>query len=54
MGVQSAGQELVFHGPGAAHAPVSSGHFLDHGLLDAIDGAEALQVLREEGFEALQ
>jgi hypothetical protein len=53
LGVQAASQELVFHGPGAAHPPVSSGHFLDHGLLNAIGGAEALQVLREEGFEAL-
>jgi hypothetical protein len=28
-------------------------HFLNQGFFDAIDGAEPLQVLREEGVEAL-
>ena len=47
------GEDLGFHGPGAAHAPVGGDHFLDHGLLDAIGGGEAIEVLREEKFEAI-
>ena len=51
------GGQLVFEkdaldGPGATHAPVGSGHFLDHAAFDVIDGAEALQVLREDVFKA--
>jgi len=46
--------ELGLHGPGAAHAPVRRGHFLNHGLLDAIDGSESLQVLVDEDFKAFQ
>jgi len=54
LGAHSGSQELVFYGPGAAHPPVSSGHLLDHGLLDAVDWTESLQVLVEKGFKALQ
>jgi hypothetical protein len=54
LGIESVGKELVLHGPGAAHAPVGGGHFLDHGLLDAIDRAESLEVLGEELLKALQ
>jgi hypothetical protein len=51
---EAAGHKLGFHGPGAAHAPVRGHHFLNQGFFDAIDGAEPIQVLREEGLEALQ
>jgi hypothetical protein len=53
VGGEAAGQELGFHGPGAAHAPVRGHHFLNQGFFDAIDGAEPIQVLRKEGLEAL-
>jgi hypothetical protein len=45
--------EAGFDGPGAAHAPEGGGHFLDDAELDAVDGAEALDVLVEEGVEVL-
>jgi hypothetical protein len=54
VSVQPFGEELVFDGPGTAHTPVRGGHFLDHALLDAIDGDESLQMFPEYGFKALQ
>ena len=40
-------------GPGAAHAPIGGGHFLDHAEFDSIAGSEALDVLGQEVFKAL-
>jgi hypothetical protein len=40
-----------FDGPGAMQAPVAGGHVLDHGELDAIEVAEALEVLVDEAVE---
>ena len=44
-------KDAGFKGPGAAHAPVGSGHFLDETELEAIFGLEAVEVLGKEGFE---
>ena len=52
-GVQFLGEEGIFDGPGAAEAPVGSGHLLDHAELDAIERAEAFEVFGEERVEAL-
>ena len=53
LGVEFLREEGVFDGPGAAEAPVGSGHLLDHAELDAIERAEAFEVFGEEGVEAL-
>ena len=45
--------QAILDGPGAAHAPVRGGHFLDHTELDAIEGAEAVGVLGHEVVERL-
>jgi hypothetical protein len=42
-----------FERPGAALAPVSGAHFLDHAELDFAGGAEAVDVLLEENREVL-
>ena len=44
---------MGFEGPGAAETPERSHHFLNEAELDAIGGLEALEVLGEDGFEAL-
>ena len=44
-------KDAGFEGPGAAHAPVGSRHFLDETELEGIGGLEAFEVLGEEGFE---
>ncbi len=44
-------KDAGFEGPGAAHAPVGSRHFLDETELEAIGGLEAVEVLGEEGIE---
>jgi hypothetical protein len=54
LGLHPGSHHLGFHGPGTAHSPPGGGHLLDHGLLDAIDGCEALHVLVEECVKALQ
>jgi len=46
-------EKAVLDGPEAAQAPVGGGHFLDHAELDAIQGAEMFDVLREEILEGL-
>ena len=43
--------DAELEGPGAAHAPVGSGHFLDETELEGIGGLEAVAVVGEEGFE---
>ena len=44
-------EKAVLDGPEAAQSPVGGGHFLDHAELDAIQGAEMFDVLREERLE---
>jgi hypothetical protein len=56
-GVGLEGHLLIEHAgferPGAALAPVSGAHFLDHAELDFAGGAEAVDVLLEENREVL-
>jgi hypothetical protein len=40
--------EAILDGPGAAHAPIGRGHFLNHAELDAIGGGEAPGMLGHE------
>jgi hypothetical protein len=42
-----------FDGPGAALAPVSGAHLLDHAELDPVGRAEAVDVLLQENQEVL-
>jgi hypothetical protein len=42
-----------FDGPGAALAPVSGGHFLDHADLDFVGGLKEVGVLLHEDQEVL-
>jgi hypothetical protein len=42
-----------FDGPGAALAPVSGAHFLDHADLDFVGGLKAVDVLLQENQEVL-
>jgi hypothetical protein len=46
-------EQAGFDGPGAALAPVSGAHFLDHAELDFVGGLEAVDVLLEENQEVL-
>ena len=43
--------EAILDGPSAAHAPIGSGHFLDHAELDAVGGSETLGML---GYEVIK
>ena len=45
-------EDAFLDSPGAAHAPISGCHFLDHAEFDAVDWPEALQMLGEKGFES--
>ena len=53
LGVDGVVEEAGFDGPGAAHAPVGGGHFLDHAELDPVGGGEAVEVVREQSLERL-
>ena len=45
------GEHLGFHGPGAAEAPETGGHFLEHAEFEVIDRGEALDEEVAEGAE---
>jgi hypothetical protein len=46
-------EQSGFDGPGAALAPVSGAHFLEHADLDFVGRLEAIDVLLEENQEVL-
>ena len=46
-------EQTGFDGPGAAEAPVGGDHLLDHAELHAIGGLEAIEVVFQDGLEAL-